>query len=160
LRASRQRLVEAAVEERRRIERNLHDGAQQHLVGIALMLRNTRALLDAEPEEARSLLAGALGELRVALDQLRQLASRLHPAVLTGRGLVPAPATLADRSAVPARIATQLPDRLPGPVEAGVYYTVAEALANAAKHARATRVEISVTAVEAGVAVEVSDDGV
>src|SRR5262249_12768932 len=75
LRDSRRRLVAAAVEERRRIERNLHDGAQQHLVGIALMLRNSRALLDAEPEEARGLLDGALEELAVAIDELRELAS-------------------------------------------------------------------------------------
>jgi PAS domain S-box-containing protein len=160
LRASRQRLVEAAVDERRRIERNLHDGAQQHLVGIALMLRNSRALLDAEPAEARGLLEGALDELGVALDELRELASGIHPAILTERGLVPALATLADRSAVPARVTTELPERLPGPVEAGVYYTVAEALANAAKHARATRVEIRVQAEKGRVVVEVSDDGV
>src|SRR5262245_55775263 len=95
LRASRQRLVEAAVEERRRIERNLHDGAQQHLVGIALMLRNARALLDAEPAEARGMLEGALDELGIAIDELRELASGIHPAILTERGLVPALATLA-----------------------------------------------------------------
>jgi PAS domain S-box-containing protein len=160
LRASRQRLVEAAVEERRRIERNLHDGAQQHLVGIALMLRNTKALLDAEPVEARGLLDGALQELGTAIDELRELASGIHPAILTERGLVPALATLADRSAVPALVETELPGRLPGPVEAGVYYTVAEALANAAKHARATRVDIAVRAGEGIVLVEVSDDGV
>jgi PAS domain S-box-containing protein len=160
LRASRQRLVEAAVEERRRIERNLHDGAQQHLVGIALMLRNTRALLEAEPDEVPGLLDAAMQELGTAIDELRELASGIHPAILTERGLVPALATLADRSAVPAHVETDLPDRLPGPVEAGVYYTVAEGLANAAKHARATRVDIAVRAVEGMVRVEVSDDGV
>src|SRR5262249_32296991 len=79
LRAARQRLVEGAVEERRRIERNLHDGAQQHLVGIALMLRNARGLLDGEPENARGLLEGALEELGVAIDELRELASGIHP---------------------------------------------------------------------------------
>jgi PAS domain S-box-containing protein len=160
LRASRQRLVAAAVEERRRIERNLHDGAQQHLVGIALMLRNARALLDAEPGEARGLLEAGMQELSTAIDELRELASGIHPAILTERGLVPALATLADRSAVPATVETQLPERLPGPVEAGVYYTVAEALANAAKHARATAVRIAVRAGDGAVLVEVSDDGV
>jgi PAS domain S-box-containing protein len=158
--ASRQRLVAAAVEERRRIERNLHDGAQQHLVGIALMLRNARSLLEAEPLEARGLLDGALDELTIALDELRELASGIHPAILTDQGLVPALATLADRSTVPARIETELPGRLPGPVEAGVYYTVAEALANSAKHARATGVRITVRAADGTVLVEVADDGV
>jgi PAS domain S-box-containing protein len=161
LRASRQRLVEAAVEERRRIERNLHDGAQQHLVGIALMLRNTRAVLEVQPAEARGQLEAASRELATALDELRELASGIHPAILTERGLAPALATLADRSAVPARVDTDLPDRLPARVEAGVYYTVAEALANAGKHAQAGRVEITVRAPGDGiVVVEVSDDGI
>ena len=160
LRASRQRLVEAADLERRRIERNLHDGAQQHLVGIALMLRNARALLDADPGEARRMLEAAGGELSAAIDELRELASGIHPAILTDRGLVPALATLADRSAVPVRVETEVPGRLPAPVEAGIYYTVAEALANASKHAGATRVEVSVRVQEGLVAVNVRDDGV
>jgi PAS domain S-box-containing protein len=160
LRASRQRLVEAADQERRRIERNLHDGAQQHLVGIALMLRKARELFEPQPLEARRLLETAVGELSVALDELRELARGIHPAVLTERGLEPALATLADRSALPVRVETELPGRVPVPVEAGVYYTVAEALANAAKHAQATRVDVLVRAGDGVVTVEVADDGV
>jgi PAS domain S-box-containing protein len=160
LRDSRQRLVETADRERRRLERNLHDGAQQHLVAIALLLRKARDSLETAPEEAKARLEQAEREFDLALDELRELAQGIHPAVLTERGLVPALAALAERSAVPVRLTSVTRQRLPGPVEVGVYYTVAEALANVAKHAQATSAEVSVALAGERALVDVVDDGV
>ncbi len=160
LAASRARIVAAGDVERRRLERNLHDGAQQRLVSLSLSLRLALAKLESDPAAARAILAPAGDELALALDELRELARGLHPAVLTDRGLRAAVEMLAGRAPVVVEI-EEIPDeRLPEPVEAAAYYLIAEALTNVAKYARASAVRVRVTASGAGVAVEVTDDGV
>jgi PAS domain S-box-containing protein len=160
LTASRARIVTAGDVERRRLERNLHDGAQQRLVALSLALRVALAQVDSDPAAARATLTGAGDELGLALAELRELARGLHPAVLSDRGLRAAVEILAGRSPVAVEIA-DLPDaRLPEPVEAAAYYLIAEALTNVAKYARASTVRVRVAASAAGVSVEVSDDGV
>jgi PAS domain-containing protein len=128
LAASRARIVAAGDVERRRLERNLHDGAQQRLVALALSLRIALAKLDSEPEAARAALVGAGEELARALDELRELARGLHPALLTDRGLPAAVEMLAGRAPVPVEIAEVPDERLPEAVEAAAYYLIAEAL--------------------------------
>jgi PAS domain S-box-containing protein len=160
LAASRARIVTAGDVERRRLERNLHDGAQQRLVALALTLRIAMAKLDSDPDAARAALTGAGDELALALDELRELARGLHPAVLTDHGLRAAVAMLAGRAPIPVEIAEIPDERLPAPVEAAVYYLIAEALTNVAKYARASAVRVRVVASEARVFVEVADDGV
>jgi signal transduction histidine kinase len=159
VRDSRARLVEASVTERRRLERNLHDGAQQRLVTLALHLRMAQETLHDDPQATGTILAGAGDELKQALDELRELARGLHPAVLTDRGLVPALQSLANRSPFPVAITGVPAIRLPEPVEAALYYVVAESLTNAAKHAGATEghVELSTTAEK--VVVDIRDNG-
>ena len=160
LAASRARLVSAGDEERRRLERNLHDGAQQRLVSVSLSLRLAQGRLDSDPEAAHELLSRANAELAVALEELRELARGIHPAVLTERGLGPALASLADRTPLPVEL-ERLPDsRLPGQVEAAAYYVVSEALANVAKYADATAVSVRVAHQNGRAVVEVVDDGV
>jgi PAS domain S-box-containing protein len=161
LKRSSARIVEAADEERRRIERNLHDGAQQHLVSLALRLRSAgESLDDGKPDAARRLLGQADLELAVAIDELRELAQGIHPAVLSERGLRPALDALAARSPVTVRIAALPAERLPAPIEVACYYLVAECLTNAVKHAQATTVTVRVDADQDEVAVEVADDGI
>ena len=160
LAASRARIVTAGDVERRRLERNLHDGAQQRLVALALSLRLALAKLDSDPAAARAALADAGDELALALDELRELARGLHPAVLTDRGLRAAVEMLAGRAPVPVEIAEIPDERLPEPVEAAAYYLIAEALTNVAKYAQASTVRVRVAASDASVVVEVSDDGV
>jgi signal transduction histidine kinase len=157
---SRTRIVEATDAARRRLERNLHDGAQQRLVSLALILREAEAKLDENPDAARWRLSEAREELTLAIDELRELARGIHPAVLTDRGLRVAVEALARRAPMPVRI-TELPEpRLPAAVEAAVYYLVAEALTNAARHAQATDVTVRVMQNGRLVTVEVADDGV
>ena len=159
LRASRARLVEAGDQERRRLERNLHDGAQQRLVSLSLALRLAKSRLKASPDEADRMLELAGEELNRALEELRELARGIHPAVLTDRGLAPALEALAARSPVPVDV--QTPDeRLPQQVEAAAYFLVSEALANVAKYAQASSVAVNVERSDGRVVVEVSDDGV
>src|SRR5207249_951274 len=134
LRASRARLVEVADAERRRIQRNLHDGAQQRLTGVLLNLGRLR-----QSPERTDLLEQAIDELATGLDELRELASGLHPSVLSERGLVAALEALALRSPISVQIEATLATELPDPVEAAAYYVVAEALANVNKHAGARR---------------------
>ena len=158
LAASRARIVEASDAERRRLERNLHDGAQQRLVSLSLLLRLAARRVKDDPETTAQ-LERAADELAQALQELRELARGIHPAVLTERGLAPALQALAARAPLPVDL--ELPDeRLPAPVEAAAYYLVSEALANVAKHAGATGVRISVARDDGRVAVEVADDGV
>jgi PAS domain S-box-containing protein len=160
LAASRARIVTAGDVERRRLERNLHDGAQQRLVAVSYSLRTALAQLESDPPGARAIVAEAGDELALALGELRELARGLHPAVLTERGLRAAVETLAARAPLPVEIA-EIPDqRLPEPVEAAAYYLIAEALTNVAKYADASAVRARVTAVDGNVVVEVSDDGV
>ncbi len=160
LAASRARIVTAGDVERRRLERNLHDGAQQRLVALALALRVALSQLDSDPAAARATLADARDELALALDELRELARGLHPAVLSDRGLRAAVEMLAGRAPVPVEIAEIPDERLPEPVEAAAYYLIAEALTNVTRYAEASAVRVRVAASDGSVFVEVSDDGV
>ncbi len=160
LAASRARIVAAGDLERRRLERNLHDGAQQHLVILSLSLRLALAKLDSDPAAVRAALVEACDELALAHDDLRELARGLHPAVLSDRGLRAAVEVLTGRAPIPVEIA-DLPDgRLPEAVEAAAYYLIAEALTNVTKYAQASTVRVRVAASDASVVIEVSDDGV
>jgi PAS domain S-box-containing protein len=159
LRASRARIIEAGLVERRRLERNLHDGAQQRLVSLSLALRLAKAKLQKDPPGAEELLAAAGDELNQALEELRELARGIHPAVLTDRGLEPALQALAQRSTIPVEIETP-PRRLPAQVEAAAYYVVSEALANVAKYAQASAVSVRISHLNGHVVVDVADDGV
>jgi len=161
LRASRARLVEAGDTERRRLERNLHDGAQARLVGVALLLGHARRRVDAEdPEETAALLDRAMVELRAGLAELRELARGIHPAVLTERGLEPALHALASRAPVPVTVETDGEQRLPAPVEVAAYFVISEALTNVAKYAQATEATVAVRRANGCVTVDVTDDGI
>jgi signal transduction histidine kinase len=160
LRASRARIVTAGDNERRRLERDLHDGAQQRLLSLGLALQLVRAQLGPDANGASGTLAEADGELRAALDELRELARGIHPAVLTEQGLGAALRSLAERSPVPVTIVNVPDERLAAPAEAAAYFLVSEALTNAAKHASASSVRVSVAHVDGRVLVDVDDDGV
>ena len=142
LRASRARIVKAGDEARRRLERNLHDGAQQRLVALSLSLRLAQTKVGTDPPAAEAVLESAREELAAALDELRELARGIHPAVLTDRGLAAALEALASRLPIPVEIETPEVE-LPQAVEAAAYYVIAEALANVIKYARASVVERS-----------------
>jgi PAS domain S-box-containing protein len=159
LRASRQRLVEAQDTERRRLERNLHDGAQQRLVSLALALRLARERAGA-PKEATDLLERAAEELALALGELRELARGIHPAILTERGLGAALDAVVARSSFPVELLAMPDERLPTAVEAAAYYVISEALANVAKYAEASAATVAVVLLDGRVVIEVSDDGV
>jgi signal transduction histidine kinase len=160
LRRSRERMLKIGLEERRRLERDLHDGAQQRLVAMALNIRLARAKLNADPIAADNLLASAGSELDSALAELRELARGIHPAVLTDRGLATALETLATRAPVPVELA-DLPDgRLPEAVELAAYFVVAEALTNVAKYAHASHARVEVARENGRLTVEVEDDGI
>jgi signal transduction histidine kinase len=160
LRASRSRIVQAADDERRRLERDLHDGAQQRLVSLALNLRLARSKVDEDPAAAAELIDETAAELGEATDELRELARGLHPAVLSDRGLGPALEALAGRAPVPVALGDPPAERLPAPVESAAYFVVAEALTNVARYAEASRAEVSVVRDNGRVEVEVRDDGV
>jgi signal transduction histidine kinase len=160
VRASRARIVEFGDAERRRVERNLHDGAQQRLVNLSLALGIARSQVPASDGQLAAALDEAAAELRLALAELRELARGIHPVILSEAGLGPALASLAERSPVPATVAAAPPDRLPARVEETAYYVASEALANAAKHAHATAVSISARQCDGGLVMEVDDDGV
>jgi signal transduction histidine kinase len=160
LTASRARIVAAADTARRRIERDLHDGAQQRLVSLALRLRSTVwAAGPREADELRAQLDGVAAELTDVLDELREIARGLHPAALAGGGLRAALKTLARRSAVPVRLDIRVDGQLPEPVELAAYYAVAEALTNTAKHASASVVEVEAECGDGVLHVRVRDDG-
>ncbi len=159
LTASRARIVEASVAERRRLERNLHDGAQQRLVTLAVHLRIAQECLREDPAAADAMLRSVGEDLKLALEELRELARGLHPAVLTDRGLEPALQSLANRAPFPVEIAGIPPLRLDDGVEAAVYYLVAESLTNAAKHADASEARVEISATNAEVVVEIRDNG-
>ncbi|HTT29514.1 MAG TPA: PAS domain-containing protein, partial [Solirubrobacteraceae bacterium] len=159
VRASRARIVDAADRARREIERNLHDGAQQRFVSATLQLQVWRAGHDDVPETARAELDEVLAELRAGLAELRELAHGLHPAVLSDRGLERALSSLADHAPIPVDIRTELPERLATPIEAAAYFTIAEALTNVAKYARANRAWVEVGQREGYLCVEIGDDG-
>jgi signal transduction histidine kinase len=157
LRASRARIVEAGDAERRRLERDLHDGAQARLVALAVLLRSARNRADGE---LATLLDRALEELQTSLSELRELARGIHPAVLTDRGLEPAIQALASRAPVPVTVDADADDRLPGPVESAAYFVVSEALTNVAKYAQASQATVAVRRENGHVVVEVTDDGI
>jgi len=159
LRESRARVVEAGDAARRRLERDLHDGAQSRLVALALLLRSARARAGGDGELAL-LLDRAQDELQTSLAELRELARGIHPAVLTERGLEPALESLVARTPVPVELQTAEPVRLPCAVESAAYFVVSEALANVAKYAHATRATVAVRRERDRVIVEVTDDGV
>jgi signal transduction histidine kinase len=158
LAASRARIVEAADAARRRIERDLHDGAQQRLVSLALSLRRLESSL--EPDCAATVeLAAARAELDAALEELRELARGIHPSILTDRGLEAAIAAVAGRSTVPVELELDSCGKLPLSVQTTAYFIVAEALTNASKHANSGRVEVQVAIGDGHAMVEVRDDG-
>lgn len=159
LRASRARLVQAGDAERRRLERDLHDGAQSRLVGLALLLSTARTRADPDGEVA-ALLDRAREELQTSLAELRELARGIHPAVLTEHGLEPALHALVSRAPVPVTVEADGEERLPGPVESAAYFVVSEALANVAKYAQATHASVTVRRLNGRVYVDVADDGV
>ena len=160
LRASRARLVETADAERRRLERDLHDGAQQRLVSLALGLRLARSKVGPGSEAAGELLDEAIAELADATQELRELARGIHPAVLSDRGLEASLAALVDRARVPVQLREAPAERLPPPVESAAYFVVAEALTNVARYSKASRADVRVARANGRLLVEVSDDGV
>ncbi len=159
LRGSRARIVEAGDAERRRLERNLHDGTQQQLVSVAIGLRLVASRLEGD-SEAAELLAAARDELAAALDELRELAQGIHPAVLTDHGLDVALETLAARAPLPVRVRVEVAERLPEAVEVAAYYLVAEGLTNVAKYAGASTASVAVEREDGRLVVQVADDGV
>jgi len=156
---SRARIIAASDEVRRRIERDLHDGAQQRLVTLALRLRSA-----AEPSYGRAELgteiAGVAAELMGVIDDLREISRGIHPAILSKAGLRPALRALGRRSAVPVELDVRVDGRLPEPVEVGAYYVVSEMLANAAKHARASMIQVEAETAGGMLRVRVHDDGI
>jgi signal transduction histidine kinase len=160
LRASRVRMLEAGLAERRRLERDLHDGAQQRLVSLALGLRMAEGRLEEDPASARELLESAGSELEAALRELRELARGIHPAVLSDRGLDAALEALAHRAPIPVELELATGDRPPGPVEVAAYFVVSEALTNVVKYAQASRASVRALRHDGRVFVEVSDDGI
>jgi signal transduction histidine kinase len=160
LRASRARIVEAGYEERRRVERDLHDGAQQRLVALTMSLRLVRERLRSDPSGAAELLDEAMDELSEATRELRELARGIHPAVLSDRGLDAAIESLAGRSPVPVEVVETPGERLPDAVESASYFVIAEALTNVARYANAESATVRVARSDGIVEVEVRDDGV
>jgi signal transduction histidine kinase len=159
LTSSRARIVEAGQKERQRLERDLHDGAQQRLVALSLELRLLEERLADDPE-ARRRLDLARREVGASLEELRELAHGLHPAVVSGHGLAVALESLAARAPVPVRLTVVTDGRLPEALEIAAYYLVAETLANVGKYARASAVSVDVTRACDAVVIEVADDGV
>ncbi|MDH6574841.1 sensor histidine kinase [Kitasatospora sp. MAP5-34] len=157
---SRAGVVDAADAERRRIERDLHDGAQQRLVSLAMNLGLARRTLRGVRPDAMQVIVEAHEEAQAAIVELRDLVRGLHPVVLEDRGLDAALSGIAARAPVPVRLRVELPDRLAATIEAVAYFTVSEALANVAKHARASRVDLSVRQRAGRLCIVVTDDGV
>jgi signal transduction histidine kinase len=159
LQASRARLVEAADDERRRLERDLHDGAQSRLVALALNLRLAR-MKESDGSETAALLDASIDELGVSLRELRDLARGIHPAVLSERGLEPAVRALAARAPVPVEVVGRTAGRLPAAVETAAYFVISEGLTNVSKYSHAERAMVRVERVDGRLVVEVSDDGI
>ena len=155
---SRARIVQAGDEARRRLERDLHDGAQQRLVSLALTLRLAADALRTDAERGRQLLGDARAELDQAIDELRELARGIHPAVLMERGLAAAVALLAGRSEVPVKLSVTT-ERFPSAIEAAAYFVVAEGLTNVARYSEASSAAVSISHPDRRLVVEVEDDG-
>jgi PAS domain S-box-containing protein len=159
LAASRARIVTAADETRRQIERDLHDGVQQRLVSLALEQRSAATVVPPELPGLQAQLSRVVDGLAGALEELQEISRGIHPAILTHRGLTPALKTLARRSAVPVELAVRAETRLPEPVEVAAYYVVSEALTNTAKHAHASAVHVAVEARDGVLELSIRDDG-
>jgi signal transduction histidine kinase len=159
LRDARARIIAAADAERRRIERDLHDGAQQRLVALSLTLGMAESRLASDPDAVAPLIAQAREEATLAVKELRELASGIHPALLTERGLGPALDALAARSPVPTTVDGVPAFRLPAPVESTVYFVTAEALTNVAKYAGATTANITLAVEHGRLLLLIRDDG-
>ena len=159
LRASRERIVAAGDAERRRLERNLHDGAQQRLVSVALQLRMIQRQIRTDPAVAERLAVSAGEELSKSLEELRELARGIHPSVLN-HGLKAALGSLASRASVPTTLSFQTPARLPEQVELAAYFVACEALANVAKYSQATVASVRVSRRNGVAVIEIADDGV
>jgi signal transduction histidine kinase len=159
LEASRAGAIDVQETELRRIERDLHDGAQARLVGLGISLGMAEQKLGSDPNAVRELLAEARRGAGEALEELRDLARGIHPPILTDRGLEAAVAALIVRSPVPVTLSVDVPERPAGVVETAAYFVVSEALANAIKHAGASRVEIRIAQADAVLVAEVADDG-
>jgi signal transduction histidine kinase len=159
LAASRARVVAAADETRRRIERDLHDGTQQRLISLALQLRVALAAVPPEQRKLAEQWSRVLAGLTEVIDELREISRGVHPAILERGGLGPALRVLARRATIPVDVSVQIRGRLPKQVEAAVYYVVSEALTNAAKYARASAAQVDVDAGDT-LALVVRDDGV
>ena len=158
--ASRVRLVAATEAERRRLERDLHDGAQQRLVSLAMTLGLAQARAERDPAGVAPVLAEARATLTVALEELRELSHGIHPAILSERGLGAALQDLAWRAALPVRVSVTLAGRLPAPVEAAAWFAASEAVANATKHAHATQLRLRAECAGTAIVLEVGDDGI
>jgi signal transduction histidine kinase len=160
LRDARQRIIAAADEERRRIERDLHDGAQQRLITLSLTLGLAESRIHTDPDGAAELVAQAREEAQLAVKELRELARGIHPAVLSDHGLGPALEALASRAPVPVQVSGVPPEPLEPPVEAAAYFVTAEALTNIAKHARARGAWVNLSVDCDRLRLQVRDDGV
>ena len=161
LRGARERIIAAADDERRRIQRDLHDGAQQRLVSLALILSMAESRLTSEPERAAELIAQAREEAQQAIGELRELAGGIHPAVLSDHGLCAALEALAARAPVPVTVNGDLEEQQLRPqVEAAAYFVTSEALANIAKYAQASAASVDVALDEGHLLLRVRDDGV
>ena len=160
LRAARRRVIEAADAARARLERDLHDGAQQEFVSAVMTLRLAERLMATDPERARALRESSIELADDGLAELRRLAAGIHPGALTDGGLGKAIQALTARLPLDVAIEEELPERLPAPVEASVYFFVSEALTNTVKHARAVAARVRIAAVDHELTVEVADDGV
>jgi signal transduction histidine kinase len=159
LRESRARVVAAADDERRRIERNLHDGAQQHLLGLAVNLKVAREIASSDPDRAEAILAELSAEVHAALDDLRELAHGIYPPLLVERGLADAVRGALTKSGAPGRVEAHGVERYPAETEATVYFCCVEAIQNAAKHAPAARVDVRLWSEDGALLFEVHDDG-
>jgi signal transduction histidine kinase len=160
LRDARQRIIAAADAERRRIERDLHDGAQQRLVSVTLTLRLAESRIGSDPKSAGALVARAREEAELAIQELRELARGIHPAVLSDHGLGAALDALAARAPVPVEVSGVPSAPLAPAVEAAVYFVIAEALTNVAKYAQASEASVRLSVDDGRLRVQVSDDGV
>jgi signal transduction histidine kinase len=160
LRETQARSVDIAMADRRQIERDLHDGAQQRLLSLGMDLGMALEKFETDPDAARALVGDAHQELQRAVSELRNLARGIHPAVLTDRGLDAALSALAARSPVPVRLEIDIRERPPASIEATAYFIVAEALTNAARHANASAVDVRVRLLGDALRIEVADDGV
>ncbi|WP_250030115.1 sensor histidine kinase [Paractinoplanes maris] len=158
VRASRARVLEAGRQERRRLERDLHDGAQQRLVGLSLRLSLLESRLTGDPTAGLA-LREARAEVATSLSELRDLAHGLYPAVLSGHGLAVALESVAAQAVVPVRLSVGIDGRLPEPVEVAAYYVVCESLTNVGRHAGASRASVEISRAGPALVVEVADDG-